>query len=109
MVVNVRGGSLYLAEQLTDMHAKKVFPPGKTSTIKKFTLYPPNEPEILIGDINARYLRLVDGVSASGLILRFVNPTDIQLDLLNSVLTLCPTVEGEEEQAIPLNELRLLR
>jgi hypothetical protein len=109
MVMNVRGGCLYLADQLTDMNARKVFPPGNTSTIKKFTLYPPNDPEILIGDIKVRYLRLINGASASGLILQFVNSTEIQLGLLNSLLTLCPPVECAEDSAIPPNKLRVLR
>jgi len=109
MVINVRGASLYMAEQFSDEHAKKVFPEASSPRIKKFVLYPPNAPAVQIGEVNVRYIRLTNGVELKGLILRFVNTTEKQLDQLNELLTLCPQVEGDEESAIPRDKYTVKR
>lgn len=100
IAINVRGGSLYLNEQLTEAHARNIFPADTKSTIRNFILYPPDNPEIRLGEIHVRYLRLTDAAKLSGLILRFVGLSENQLDQLNNLLTLCPTFEGDEEQAV---------
>ena len=100
MVLNVRGGSLYLAQQLNEQSVASIFPPDKTSLIKQLTLYPDNGSAILLGDMNVRYLKMTDGLKYVGLVLRFVNISEEQLDILIGLPDYFPLVSGDEESVI---------
>lgn len=106
MVLNVRGGSLYLTQAFTDPGARRAFPDDPRSVIRKLTLYPRDGEPVLIGDIRVRYLKLIDRGEAVGLVLRFVNTTEHQLDLLNGLPSIFPAVTDDEASSIPLGELR---
>jgi len=106
MVLNVRGGNLYLPEQFSLEKAKSIFPEGEKNQIRFFTLYGENDVKIVIGDVQVRFLKLTEGDKISGLVLRFIHLSDHQLDLLNSLGEFFPFVEGDEEAAIPMDELK---
>lgn len=107
MVLNVRGGSLYLAQPFSESAAKRVFPPGQVLPVKNFTLYPPGGPPIVIGELGARYLKVVEEPPCA-LVLRFVGLDEKQLELMNGLEAVCPPVLGNERVAIPMDELQRL-
>ena len=104
-VLNVRGGSLYLAHPFTEESASRAFPPESALPVKEFTLYPPQGEPIRIGTLRVRYLKLSTGERLTGLVLRFVGLDESQLDALNGLPARCPTVVGDEESIIPEKEL----
>jgi len=108
MIMNVRGGSFYMFQPMSEETARKTFPSGQASMIKRFTLHPADEPVIPIGDIGARFLKIAHGDKLSGMVLRFSGLNEQQLDLLNSLAARFPVVDGSEEDAIPMDELRRL-
>ena len=59
--MNTRGGSLYLTSQFSASSVTRIFTPGQASTIKRFTLYPPEAEAILLGELSARFLRFTTG------------------------------------------------
>lgn len=105
IVLNVRGGSLYLAHQFNEDSVRQAFPPDKASLIKDFKLYQKEGTPIPIGDLHVRFLKFKQGLELTGLVLRFVNLTDAQMDLLNGLTSHFPIVTGSEETAIPQDAL----
>ena len=103
IVMNVRGGSLYLTRPLGDGDIERTFPRGKASTIKRFTLHPETGEPIVVGDVQARFLKTRHGLRLSGLVLRFVGLDERQMNLLNALPEHFPVVEGDEEAAIPID------
>ena len=108
MVMNVRGGSLYLPHQFSEQGARQAFPPGQSSTIRAFTLYPDEGRPIAVGDVTVRYLKLRHGQRLDGLVLRFVGLDEGQLELLNRLPERFPVVHGDEERAISEDALHRL-
>ena len=105
MVLNVRGGSLYLAHPFTPEGAERVFPPGRAVAVKDFTLWPDGGDPVALGRVGVRYLKTVEGHGLVGLVLRFVGLDERQMDLLNGLRERCPTVDGDEQAAVPKEAL----
>lgn len=105
MVLNVRGGSLYLAHPFTEEGARRAFPPERAVTVKHFTLHPEEGGPIELGRVDVRYLKTVRGRELTGLVLRFVGLDERQIDLLNALRERCPAVTGDEEEAVPKEAL----
>jgi len=108
IVLNVRGANLYLGIQFTPENVAQAFPPDEYALIKKLTLFDDEGHEVVVGDINVRFLKFTDGSKVTGMVLRFVNTSEEQLDLLNSLVDIFPLVEGPEEDAIPAEKLEQL-
>lgn len=104
-VMNVRGGSLYLADQFTETSIVKVFPPDQSSVIKNIKLYPKDSPVVDLGDIAARYLKLCKRSKMAGIVVKFVNLTDTQIDILNDLGSKFPVAGVDEGASIPLEDV----
>jgi hypothetical protein len=100
IILNVRGGSLYIPNQFTVVSIKHLFKPAEASTIRNFNLYPESSTEISLGNVDARFLNFTNGKLHVGMVLRFVNLTEKQLDTLNSLVSQLPAVSGSEELSI---------
>ena len=98
--MNTRGGSLYLSSQFSASSVTRIFKPGQASTIKRFTLYPPEAEAILLGELSARFLRFTTGKIYVGMVVRFSNFSDRQLDIVNQLIEQLPDVAGDEEQLV---------
>ena len=103
--MNVRGGSLYLADQFTETSIVKVFPPGQSSVIKNIKLYPKDGPVVDLGDIAARYLKLCKRSKMVGVVVKFVNLSDSQIDILNDLGSKFPIAGVDEGASIPLEDV----
>lgn len=104
IVMNVRGGSLYLPVPLGEREIAQIFPSGGAAPVKRFTLYPDEGEPILVGDLRARYLKTREGRRLRGHVLRFVGLDETQLELLNGLPSRFPLVSGDEESAIPFTD-----
>lgn len=97
---NTRGGALYMGQQFTPLSINKVFNGDEASTLKNVVLYPPELPEVRLGQLNARFLHFTQGQKFIGLVIRFVGLSEMQLDCLNTLCDTLPSVEGSEEVAL---------
>ena len=98
--MNTRGGSLYLTSQFSASSVTRIFEAGQASTIKRFTLYPPGAEAIVLGELSARFLRFTTGKMYVGMVVRFSNFSDQQLDTVNQLIEQLPDVTGDEEQLV---------
>jgi len=58
---NTRGGALYMGQQFTPLTINKVFNGDEAATLKNVVLYPPELPEVRLGQIDARFLQFTQG------------------------------------------------
>lgn len=102
IVLNIRGGSLYLAESFTK---EKLFPDGETTEFKKLTLQPRDKPEIVIENIKITFIRLRKGKNRDGIVFRFTDISEEHLDSLETLRFKLPTIESDEESSVPFEEV----
>ncbi len=100
MVFNTRGGSLYMPQQFTEMSITKLFKPNEASKLKKLTFQPEVGAQVVVGDMQARFLKFTNSAGHSGMVLRFVNLAERQLDILNTLVDSLPGIGDDEEGAI---------
>ena len=108
MVLNVRGGCLYIAEKLTDENIKKIFPDGDTGFFTKLSLFTDDKPEIVIENIMLKFLRIREGDNLAGMVFRFVELTDDHMDMLESLKDNLTVIGSSEEASIPIDEIKNL-
>lgn len=104
MVLNARGGSLYLLERFTEQNIQKLFPDGKTTEFTKLTLFANNEPEIIIEKLKASFIRIIKDKNREGIVFSFIEITEKQLDILESLGSKLPIIGADEEASVPFNE-----
>jgi len=102
LVLNVRGGSLYLADQFTETSILKVFPPDQSSIIKNIKLFSENVSPVELGNVSVRYLKMNKRTKMVGVILKFVNLSEKQIDILNSLGEKFPIAGSDEEASVPI-------
>ncbi len=85
MILNVRGCCVYPEEVLSLEDTKKTFPEARLLTLKKIVLTGEDDQEFVLENLSIRRVRLVTDEHGDGIILRFVNLTEEQLDLLVSL------------------------
>ena len=105
LVFNARGGAFYISPQFNESDISQLFEPGKPGTIKNFKLHPHGKPEVLIGQISARFLFFTQSQPMPGMVMRFGNLNERQLSTLNSVMKDLPKV-GQNEHAFIQKALR---
>lgn len=98
VVFNTRGCSLYVTPQFTEKSVGKLFHGDKPGTIKNFMLFPEAADVIKLGNVNARFLHFTKGARLKGMVLRFVNLSEIQLDTINQLSTTLPMATGDTEE-----------
>lgn len=106
IVLNIRGGCLYLNEGVTEKVLEKIFPDGKNTVFKEIRLFADLLGEdtnevIVIKNIKAAFLRIRRGKKRAGIVVRFVDISGEHLDKLSSVINHLPLIEGDEEAALP--------
>lgn len=87
-----------------------MFPRDTPSQLKCLTLFAEGDGDgsddpVLIGDLGARLLKLAEDREPPGLVLRFVDLSESQLDLLDGLPARFPIVEGPEQESIPAHRL----
>ena len=105
LIFNTRGGAFYISQQFTDHTVTQLFNSGETGLIKNFKLHPRDSAEILLGDVHARFLYFTDTRPLPGMVLRFSNLSERQLEMLNSLTHQLPKI-GESEKVFIANALK---
>lgn len=108
VVLNVRGGSLYLPEHFTEENIEKLFPDGKTTEFTKFSLFTKIIPEIIIENIHVLFHRIIQNQNREGIVFSFTDVTEEQLDTLESLMTILPVIGPDEESSVPFEEILTL-
>lgn len=100
LIFNARGGAFYLSPQFTESDISQLFNPGEAGTIKNFKLYPHGRPEVSIGQMSARFLFFTQNEAMPGMVMRFGNFSERQLETLNSLIKELPKVGPSEHKFI---------
>lgn len=108
VVLNVRGGSLYLPEHFTEENIEKLFPDGKTTEFTKLTLYANKKPPIIIENIKVLFVRLIKNQNREGVVFSFTEISEEQLDILESLSSKLPAIGPDEEDSVPFEEILTL-
>jgi hypothetical protein len=108
VVLNVRGGCLYFPERFSENEIVKIFQDGKVAVFEKITLSAGNRPKIIIEDVKVAFLRLRKGKNREGIVFRFIDISEQQLDTLYSLLHKLPVIGANEECSVPFDEVILL-
>lgn len=101
MVLNIRGGCLYLNEGVSEKVLEKIFPDGKNTVFKEIRLFSGLNDVIIIKNIKAAFLRIRRGKKRAGIVVRFIDISEEHLDELSSLINRLPLIEGDEEAALP--------
>ncbi len=100
LVFNVRGCSLYCLPQYNPNTIREVFKSDEPGVIKEFRLFPPGSKPINLQNVTARFVRFTNTQKHVGMVLRFVNLNETQLDTLFALTDSLPEVSTNEEQQI---------
>ncbi|WP_297186211.1 hypothetical protein [uncultured Porticoccus sp.] len=101
MVLNIRGACLYLNEGVTEKVLEKIFPDGKNTVFKEIRLFSDLDEEMVIKNIKAAFLRIRRGKKRAGIVIRFTDISEEHLDKLSNLINRLPSIEGDEEAALP--------
>jgi len=108
IVLNIRGGCLYLAEHFNNRNIVKVFPNGQTSVFTKLIVSVVDQPNIIINNLKVMFIRLRKEACREGIVFRFVDITEEQLNLLSEAQHQLPAIGANEEASVPFDELLTL-
>lgn len=100
LVFNVRGCAFYCLPQYNQKTINDVFKSDQPGVIKDFRLFPQGGQPINLENVSARFVRFTNSQKHVGMVLRFVNLNEIQLDTLFSLTESLPEVSSDEEQQI---------
>lgn len=101
MVLNIRGGCLYLNEGVSEKVLEKIFPDGKNTVFKEIRLFSGLNDVVVIKNIKAAFFRIRRGKKRAGIVVRFIDISEEHLDELTSLISRLPLIEGDEEAALP--------
>lgn len=105
MVLNVRGGCLYLDAHVDELTVEKIFPYDGSGKFIKLTLSADNRPDVVLENLQVSYQRLRLEANREGIVFRFVDITEKQLDLLGSLGDRLPKIGNREVASVPFEKL----
>jgi hypothetical protein len=105
IVLNIRGGCLYLSEYFSEQNIGKIFSDGETAMIEKLTLSINDEPRMIIENIKISFVRLRKEENREGIVFRFNDLSDQHLDMLEKLKGTLPAIGSDEEASVPFEEI----
>lgn len=105
IVLNTRGGSLYLAEHFNERNIEKIFPNGETTVFNTLKLSANSQPDIILAGLKVKFLRLRKEPHREAIVFRFIDLTEEQLDLLSIAQYQLPAIGDNEESSVPFEEV----
>ena len=105
IVLNIRGGCLYLGHYIDEQTVEKIFPDNGSGKFIKLTLSADNRPDVVLENLKVSYQRLRLEANREGIVFRFVDITEKQLDLLGSLGERLPKIGNREVASVPFEEL----
>ena len=101
IVFNVRGGCLYFSEHIFEQNINRIFPNGSTAIFKRLTLVCSDNSEFTIENIKAKYIRYKKEENRAGVVFRFLDFSEKQLDSLELLQKLLPEYVSKTVEATP--------
>jgi hypothetical protein len=101
VVLNIRGGCLYVGEYFDEENIVKLFPKDGIGTLKKLTLRADQGPDVVLENIEIAFVRLVKEAHREGVAFRFANVKEEHLNVLSSLTSHLPAIGDIEEDAVP--------
>jgi hypothetical protein len=108
LVFNMRGGCLYLGEHIHSKNIQKIFPEDDTVTLKELILSSNHTADIAVQNLTIKFLRLKELDDREGIVFRFVDLTERQVDILYKAQELMPEITGREESSVPFEKVMTL-
>jgi hypothetical protein len=108
MVLNIRGGCMYLPEYFNEENIAKIFPDGHSTTFEKLTLSANDKPTTIIENIKVSLIRLRKEENREGIVFRFVDISEEHLDILEKIQYKLPAIGSDEEASVPFEEIIVL-
>lgn len=106
VVLNIRGGCLYLGEYFDDHAVEKLFPNNGFGSFIKMTLSADKDaPDIVLENVRVCFQRLKKEAHRDGVVFNFVDITEEQLDILFGLKSTLPEIGPDEETSVPFEEL----
>jgi hypothetical protein len=105
VVLNIRGGCLYLPERYAEQSIERIFPDRKIAMIEKLTLSDNDCPRIIFKNIKISFQRLRKEKNREGIVFRFSDVSDDQLEKLEKLKDNFPAISANEESSVPFEEI----
>ena len=83
----------------------KFFPDNGSGIFIKLTLSADNRPDVVMENIKVVFLRLRKKANREGIVFRFVDITDKQLDILDNLRFNLPAIGTSEEASVPFDKI----
>lgn len=96
IVFNVRGGCLYFLEHIFEQNVNRIFPNGSTTVLKRLSIFCQDNSEFVIENIKVKYLRYSSEGNRSGIVFRFLDFSEEQLDSLEMLQKLLPEISTQD-------------
>lgn len=105
MVLNVRGGCLYLGEVFDDKDIETMFPRDGRGIFTSITLCAENAPEVLLENMHVAFKRINKHADRDGIVFTFLDVSEAQLDTLLRAIDTLPRIGRKEEASVPLEKV----
>ena len=105
MVLNIRGGCLYLGEYFDENNIQKLFPDNGNGTFLKLTLSSDKKIDVVLENLKVSFLRLRREENREGIVVRFVDISEEQLKILDDLRFNLPAIGPSEEASVPFEEI----
>ena len=103
VVLNIRGGCLYLGEYFDEQNIQKMFPNNGLGTFIRLTLSADDEtPDIVLENVRVGFQRMKKEANRDGVLFSFVDITEEQLDILFGLNSTLPEIGPDEEASVPI-------
>ncbi len=90
IVFNMRGGCLYFSEHIFEQNINRIFPNGSTAIFKRLALTCSDNSEFTIENIKVKYIRYKNEGSRAGVVFRWLEFSEEQLDSLEMLQNILP-------------------
>lgn len=105
IIFNVRGGCIYIQQYLDAHHLHALFPNKRLGKLSHLALFDDEDNHISLHDIKVRFVRLKPSVDGIGVVFRFVNLTQYQMDSLQKAQRTFPAMHSSESSIQLSNDL----
>ncbi|MEM9388115.1 MAG: hypothetical protein AAGA68_23885 [Pseudomonadota bacterium] len=105
IVLNVRGGCLYLGECLDEKDLANLFPDDGRGTFIRLTLSSASGPDVELEYVKVAFQRIRKYADREGIVFTFLDVSERQLDVLLSAIATLPAIGHREEASVPFDKV----
>mgnify|MGYP000081773137 CR=1 FL=1 len=108
VVMNMQGGSAYLGEHFHEDNLSSLFPDGKMAVISQLSLFIEKDTPLVLLNVKIRFIRLNAHKDREGIVFKFYDLNEEQMDQLAEAHQLLPAISDCEELSVPFEEVMTL-